>query len=117
MLWAAGTGRIEKAVSLAGVTDLARAARDGIGANAAIEFAGAEPRRTPIRCADSRDSVCSPTDRGRPRAVRLQRSFAQATGAELLELKGAGHFELIDPRTPEWARILDRRLGERKIEP
>ena len=33
------------------------------------------------------------------------RSFAAASGAELLTLPGAGHFEVIDPRTPEWALI------------
>ena len=36
------------------------------------------------------------------------RAFAQAAAAELLELPGAGHFELIDPRTPEWAKVVDR---------
>ena len=111
VLWAAGTGRIEKAVSLAGVTDLARAARDGIGADAAVEFAGAEPpahadpmRRPqpaiPVLLAHGTEDDRVPFD--------YSRSFAQATGAELLELTGAGHFEVIDPRTPEWARILDR---------
>jgi hypothetical protein len=33
------------------------------------------------------------------------RSFAAASGAELMTLPGAGHFEVIDPRTPEWALI------------
>ena len=35
-------------------------------------------------------------------------AFASASGAELLTLPGAGHFELIDPRTPEWAQISAR---------
>lgn len=110
VLWAAGTGKVEKAVSLAGVTDLGRAAREGIGANAAVEFAGAEPpahadpmRRPrpaiPVLLAHGTEDDRVPFD--------YSRSFARATGAELLELEGAGHFELIDPRTPEWARILD----------
>jgi pimeloyl-ACP methyl ester carboxylesterase len=111
VLWAAGAGKLEKAVSLAGVTDLARAAREGIGANAAVEFAGPEPpahadpmRRLPLSVpallahgtADDR----VPFD--------YSRAFAEAAGAELLELTGAGHFELIDPRTPEWAAVVDR---------
>jgi pimeloyl-ACP methyl ester carboxylesterase len=110
VLWAAATGKPEKAVSLAGVTDLARAAREGIGANAAVEFAGAEPpahadpmRRPspviPVLLAHGTEDDRVPFD--------YSRSFALATGAELLELEGAGHFEVIDPRTPEWARILD----------
>jgi pimeloyl-ACP methyl ester carboxylesterase len=111
VLWAAGTGKIEKAVSLAGVADLARAAREGIGANAAVEFAGPEPpthadpmRRlplsVPVLLAHGTDDDRVPFD--------YSRAFAQAAGAELLELPGAGHFELIDPRTPEWARVVDR---------
>jgi pimeloyl-ACP methyl ester carboxylesterase len=111
VLWAAGTGRIEKAVSLAGVTDLARAAREGIGASAAVEFAGPEPpahadpmRRLPLHVpvllAHGTEDDRVPFD--------YSRAFAQAAGAELLELPGAGHFELIDPRTPEWAAVVDR---------
>jgi len=110
VLWAAGTGKVEKAVSLAGVTDLGRAARDGIGANAAVEFAGAEPpahadpmRRpppaVPMLLAHGTEDDRVPFD--------YSRSFARAIGGGLLELKGAGHFEVIDPRTPEWAKILD----------
>lgn len=111
VLWAAGTGRIEKAVSLAGVTDLARAARERIGANAAVEFAGAEPPAhadpmrlpppaIPVLLAHGTEDDRVPFD--------YSRSYARATGAGLLELKGAGHFQVIDPRTPEWARILDK---------
>ena len=111
VLWAAGTRKIEKAVSLAGVTDLARAAREGIGANAAVEFAGLEPpahadpmRRlpldVPVLLAHGTEDDRVPFD--------YSRAFAQAAGGELLEFHGAGHFEVIDPRTPEWAAIIDR---------
>ena len=111
VLWAAGTGKLEKAVSLAGVTDLARAAREGIGANAAVEFAGPEPpahadpmRRlpltVPVLLAHGTEDDRVPVD--------YSRAFAAASGAELLELPGAGHFEVIDPRTPEWTSIVTR---------
>jgi pimeloyl-ACP methyl ester carboxylesterase len=111
VLWAAATGRIERAVSLAGVTDLARAAREGIGANAAVEFAGADPpahadpmRRlplsVPVLLAHGTEDDRVPFD--------YSRAFATASGAELLTLSGAGHFEVIDPRTPEWASIAAR---------
>jgi pimeloyl-ACP methyl ester carboxylesterase len=111
VLWAAATGKLEKAVALAGVTDLARAAREGIGANAAVEFAGPEPpahadpmRRLPLSIpvllAHGTKDDRVPFD--------YSRAFAEAAGAELLELRDAGHFEPIDPRTPEWAAILGR---------
>lgn len=108
VLWAAGTGKLDRAISLAGVTDLARAARDGIGSNAAVEFAGPDPpahadpmRRlpltVPVLLAHGTEDDRVPFD--------YSRSFAAASGAELLTLTGAGHFEVIDPRTPEWALI------------
>ena len=110
-LWAAGTGKVERAVSLAGVTDLARAAGEGLGANAAVEFAGPKPpaeadpmRRLPLPVPAL--LVHGTEDDRVP--VDYSRAFAAAAGAELLELPGAGHFEVIDPRTPEWARIVER---------
>ena len=110
-LWAAGTGAVDRAVSLAGVTDLARAAREGLGANAAVEFAGPDPpaeadpmRRLPLPVPAL--LVHGTEDDRVP--VDYSRAFAAAAGAELLELPGAGHFELIDPRTPEWERAAQR---------
>lgn len=111
VLWAVGTGKIDRAVALAGVTDLARAAREGIGANAAVEFAGPEPpaeadpmRRLPLKVPVL---LAHGTEDDRV-PVGYSRAFAKASGAELLELPGAGHFELIDPRTPEWAQVVAR---------
>jgi pimeloyl-ACP methyl ester carboxylesterase len=111
VLWASGTGKIDKAVSLAGVTDLARAALEGIGAGAAVEFAGPDPpadadpmRRlpltVPVLLAHGTEDDRVPFD--------YSRAFAAASGAELLTLPGAGHFEAIDPRTREWALISAR---------
>jgi pimeloyl-ACP methyl ester carboxylesterase len=111
VLWAAGTGKIDRAISLAGVTDLTRAARDGIGSNAAVEFAGPDPPAhadpmcrlpltVPVLLAHGTEDDRVPFD--------YSRSFAAASGAELLTLPGAGHFEVIDPRTPEWALIAAR---------
>ena len=110
-LWAAGTGKVDAAVGLAPVTDLARAAREGIGDGAAVEFAGDDPpahadpmRRLPLRVpalvvhGDADDRV----------PVDYSRSFATASGCEYLELAGAGHFELLDPRSREWAQVLER---------
>jgi pimeloyl-ACP methyl ester carboxylesterase len=111
VLWAAAAGKVDKAVSLAGVSDLARAAREGIGSNAAVEFAGQDPpehadpmRRlplsVPVLLAHGTEDDRVPFD--------YSRAFAAASGAGLLTLPGAGHFEAIDPRTPEWALIASR---------
>lgn len=111
VLWAAATIGLEKAVALAGVTDLARAAREGIGANAAVEFAGDDPPahadpmcllplRGPVLLVHGTEDDRVPVD--------YSRAFAAASGADLLELPGAGHFEPIDPRTPEWAHVVAR---------
>ncbi len=111
MLWAAGTGKLERAVSLAGVTDLARAAREGIGADAAVEFAGpdppadADPMRRPAPPMPTLLVHGTEDDRV---PFDYSRAYAEAHGVELLTLRGAGHFELIDPRTPEWTRVVER---------
>lgn len=110
VLWAAAEGLVERAVSLAGVTDLARAARERIGDGAAVEFAGVKPpahadpmRRLPLRAPAV--LVHGTEDDRVP--FTYSRAFAEASGAPLHELQGAGHFEVIDPRTPEWARIVE----------
>jgi kynureninase len=111
VLWAATTGKLERAVALAPVTDLARAAHEGIGANAAVEFAGVEPpahadpmRRpspgVPVLVVHGTEDDRVPFD--------YSRAYADAFGAELLPLPGTGHFEPIDPRTPEWAQVVAR---------
>jgi pimeloyl-ACP methyl ester carboxylesterase len=110
-LWAAGTGKVDAAVALAPVTDLARAAREGIGAGAAVAFAGEDPpahadpmRRLPLRIPVL--LVHGAADDRVP--VDYSRSFAAASGCEYLELAGAGHFELLDPRSREWAQVVER---------
>ncbi len=110
-LWAAATGKAARVVSLAGVADLARAAREGIGGNAAVDLAGADPPAgaDPMRLLPLRVPALlvhgSEDDRV---PVDYSRAFASASGAELLELPGAGHFDVIDPRSAAWAAVASR---------
>jgi pimeloyl-ACP methyl ester carboxylesterase len=110
-LWAAATGKAEHVVSLAGVTDLARAAREGIGGNAAVDLAGADPpaHADPMRLLPlhARVLLVHGTDDDRV-PVDYGRAFAAASGAELLELPGVGHFDVIDPRSAAWADVVAR---------
>jgi acetyl esterase/lipase len=118
-LWAAGTGTVTAAVSLAGVCDLAGTANDGLGAGAATEFAGGTPEQRPDAYALADPMARLPT--GVPQLlahgdaddrvpVEQSRRYADAARAagdrcELLVLPGVGHFELIDPRTEAWQRV------------
>ena len=110
-LWAAATGKASSVVSLAGVADLGRAAREGIGGNAAVELAGADPpaHADPMRLLplDVPVLLVHGTEDDRV-PVDYSRAFADASGAELLELPGVGHFEVIDPRSPGWAQVVLR---------
>ena len=115
-LWAGGDTRVP-AVSLAGVCDLTAAARDGIGAGAAVELAGGTPEERPeaYALADPMQRLPVETaqlvvhgDADDRVPVEYSRRYAAAAGCELLELAGVGHFEVIDPRTDAWADVAGR---------
>ena len=85
VLWAAGTGKVDKAVSLAGVTDLARGAREGIGSDAVVEFAGPDPpahadpmRRLPLTLLSCWRTARRMTGCRSITAARLRRPRARA---------------------------------------
>lgn len=120
-LWLAGTGKVAAAVSLAGVSDLAAAAEEGLGEGAAVELAGGLPRERPEAYALADPLRRLPT--GIPQLlahgdaddrvpIEYSRRYARAARAagdrcELLELPGVGHFELIDPRGVVWPKVAE----------
>jgi acetyl esterase/lipase len=120
-LWLAGTGLVEGAVSLAGVCDLTAAARSGIGDGAALELVGGSPDECPddyrladplLRLPAGVPQVLVHGDADDRVPVELSRRYAEAAQeagdrCELLELRGVGHFEPIDPRTDAWARAAE----------
>jgi acetyl esterase/lipase len=109
-LWAAAEGLVPAAVSLAGVCDLAAGARDNLGNGAVRAFdpelhADADPtQRLPI---DAELVLIHGTDDDIV-PVEQSRQFAARSGAELIELPGTGHFEVIDPRSAAFQVIAER---------
>lgn len=108
-LWAAAERLAPRAVSLAGVCDLVAGARDGIGRGAVSEFmngsddyAYADPmQRLPI---DAHITVVHGSEDDTV-PLSQSRAFAAASGCVLVELEGAGHFDVIDPQSPHWPAV------------
>jgi acetyl esterase/lipase len=115
-LWLATRPGITAVVGLAAVSDLARAARLGLGDGAAVELLGGTPEQQPQRYREA-----SPIERlplrvpqllvhgDRDDRVPLEQSlgYAQAARAagdpvDLAVIPGAGHAELVDPRSEAW---------------
>ena len=121
----AGAPRVAAVVSLAGVCDLAGAARERIGDGAVLRFMKGSPEERPGAYAMADPLVLAPT--GKPTLivhgaaddrvpVQQSRDYARAARAagddcRLLELPGVDHFALIDPRSPAWAMVARKLEG------
>lgn len=114
---------VTRVVSLAGVVDLQRACQLHLSNDAVIEFLRGTSAEVPdhYREADpmqlsiahtrqwlihgSMDDTI-PTDFSRDYvAAKQKRTGAEKEDAHLLELSGAGHYDLIDPRSQAWKQI------------
>lgn len=117
--------QVASVLSLAGVCDLAAAARERIGESAALEFVGGTPEERPEayaladplrRLPTGTESLLVHGDADKRVPIEYSRRYAQAARAAgdpcgLLELAGVDHFAVIDPRTRAWtttAEHLDR---------
>jgi acetyl esterase/lipase len=106
-------------VSLAGVADLKRAWELRLSDTVVADFLGGGPDEVPDRY-----RVASPIEQlpfGIPQKLvhgtadtsvpfeiserYVSTATAQGDSADLIALEGAGHFELVDPRTKEFARV------------
>ena len=110
-------------VSLAGVVDLRHAYQLHLSNDAVVEFLHGTPSEVPdhYREADpmqlsissaqqwlvhgSDDDVVPPDFSRDYVASKQKRSGKEKEDANLLEITGAGHFDVIDPRTAAWKRV------------
>lgn len=114
---------VESVISLAGVVDLERAYRLHLSDDAVVEFL----RGTPHEVADhyreadpmqlsiphvrqalihgSGDEVVPPDFSRDYVATKQKRTGKQKEDAQLCEIAGAGHFDLIDPRSAAWKAV------------
>jgi dipeptidyl aminopeptidase/acylaminoacyl peptidase len=127
-LWAAGLASVVAVVSLAGVCDLGSAARMRIGDGAALEFTGGTPEERPEAYAAADPVRLLPAgaevllvhgDADDRVPVEQSRNYARASRdaggrCELLELAGADHFAVIDPRTQAWSSVAERLEATRR---
>jgi len=109
-LWAAAEGLVPAAVSIAGVCDLVAADRQHLGDDAVRDLMQgpvdpfADPmQRLPIA---ARITLVHGTEDDRV-PIAQSRTFAEAAGCELVELEGASHFDVVDPRSPYWPRVAE----------
>jgi acetyl esterase/lipase len=127
--------RLRAAVSLAGVVDLERGAREGLGDGAVTALLGGGPDDVPERYSSASPAALLPLGVPQllvhgaddaivpPHQSRAYAELARAAGddVELVEVAGADHFDLIDPGHDAWAAVVARLpslLGlERRLSP
>ena len=120
---AAHESTVTRVVSLAGLVDLQRAYQLHFSNDAVLEFLRGTPAEIPdhYREADpmqlsipqarqwlihgSADDVVPPTFSRDYVATKQKRAGKEKEDVHLLELPGANHFDVIDPRTPAWTQI------------
>lgn len=112
---------VTRVISLAGVVDLQRAYKLHLSNDAVVEFLRGTPSEVPdhYREADPMQLSISRAKQwliqGRaddivppdfsPAYVESKSKRSPKEDAHLLEIADAGHFELIDPRTPAWKQV------------
>ncbi|HET9111830.1 MAG TPA: alpha/beta hydrolase [Ktedonobacterales bacterium] len=124
-LWRADPLPMRGVVSLAGVADLRRAWELRLSDNITESLMGGTPEQVPERYTDgspfdllplgvSQLLVHGTADTNVPFEISQRyANHARALGddARVISLDGAGHFEPVDPSTPEWPTVADALLG------
>jgi acetyl esterase/lipase len=114
---------VTRVVSLAGVVDLQRAYQLHLSNDAVVGFLRGTPSEVPdhYREADpselsmpqarqwlihgSEDEIVPPDFSRDYVSTKQKRSGKEKEDVRLLEISGAGHFDVIDPRSPAWKRV------------
>ena len=114
---------VTRVVSLAGVVDLERAFKLHLSNDAVVEFLGGTPRDVPdhYREADAMqlsipqarqllihgqaDDVVPPEFSRDYVSAKQRRSGGKKEDSHLLQIGGADHFDLIDPRSAAWKQV------------
>ena len=123
VLWLAKQGvlPLKGVVPLAPVADLRRAWELKLSGNVVVDFLGGSPEEVPDRYRMASPIEMVPMgmrqrvihgDRDEEVPLSISREYVAAArrsgdDATLTEPKGAGHFELIDPRAPAWGQVRD----------
>ena len=108
--------QVRGVLALAPAADLAAVDRLGLSRGAVRELLGGGPATVPERFA-----AADPAVLGAPQAstvlvhgdlddtvpVSVSRGYRDRTGVPLVEVPGAGHFELVDPTSAAWPTVLD----------
>jgi len=114
---------LTRVVSLAGVIDLERAYQLHLSNDAVVEFLHGTPSEVPDHYSEadpmelslpqarqwlicgSADEIVPPDFSPDYVSTKNKRSRNQKEDVNLLEIHGAGHFDLIDPRTQAWKQV------------
>jgi len=114
---------VTRVISLAGVVDLKRAFQLHLSNDAVVEFLRGTPSEVPdhYREADptelsipqarqwlihgSADEIVPPAFSREYVSTKQKRSGKEKEDAQLIEISGAGHFDVIDPRSEAWKRV------------
>jgi pimeloyl-ACP methyl ester carboxylesterase len=123
-LYVADALPVRGVVALAGVCDLRRAWELRLSDNVTEQLLGGTPGEVPDRYAAASPADLLPlgtpqvlvhgtSDSNVPYTLSADyaaRAAAAGDEAELVPLPGAGHFEIVDPHTPEWAIVQNATL-------
>lgn len=113
-LWAASHHPVAGVLALAPVADLGAAYRENLDGGAVLALLGGSPEEHPERYATAdpmrlpcpAPAVLIHGDADQEVPLTQSKAYAQVTGAKLVELPGADHYDVIDPESAVWPTVV-----------